>query len=135
MRSTGSALVAAVLLAFAVAACSSDPSAPTPVRENGGGNFTTINILGNDGSGAFYPSPVGAAQGSSIVWTNTDSETHHIVATDGSFDTGELIPGGTSSLIVLATNGAHYYCTLHTNERGVINASNGFPPPCTGQYC
>jgi plastocyanin len=129
-------LLGAVLIAVSAWSCSSSPASPSVGKGigegGGGGGVTTINILGPDGNGAFLPSPASIAQGSAVVWTNTDSQAHHIVATDNSFDTGELVPGGTSAPIVLGTDGANYYCVLHPEERGSINASGGTPPACVG---
>jgi plastocyanin len=78
--------------------------------------------MASEGDQTFFPNPSSAAQGSQISWVNTDSEVHHIAATDGSFDTGEIAPGATSAAMVLGTNGAHYYCTLHPSEVGSITA-------------
>jgi plastocyanin len=132
-------LLGAALIAVTAWSCSSSPASPSVGKGNGdaggGGGATTINILGADGNGSFLPSPASIPQGSAIVWTNTDSEVHRVVATDNSFDTGELAPGGTSAAIVLSTDGANYYCAIHPAELGSINASNGAPPPCTSPHC
>jgi plastocyanin len=131
-----SLFVAAAVIAVAAAGCSSNsPVAPAQGGEGGGGTTTTISILQGQGNQTFYPSPSTAVQGSRIAWSNTDSEIHHVAATDGSFDTGDLVPGQTSGPIVLGTDGANYYCTLHAGEVGSINSSKGVPPPCAGPHC
>jgi plastocyanin len=70
-----------------------------------------------------------------MAWKNTDSVTHHIVMNDGSKDTGDIPPGGTSAALTLATNGGNYHCTIHPGMVGSINSSTGAPPPCSGAYC
>lgn len=112
---------------------SAAPTSPTP-SGGGGGATTTIAILGNDDE-AFRPSPANAPKGSVVVWASSDDSPHRIVATDGSFDTGVLAPNARSAPIVIGTDGANYYCTIHPGEHGSLNASNGVPPPCTGPHC
>lgn len=134
------ALVGAALLAVTTWACgSSTPAAPrvgVGDAGGGGGGVTTITILGADSSGTFNPSPANIGQGSSMVWSNVDSEVHRIVAVDGSFDTGDIQPGDSSAAIVLRTDGARYYCALHdTTEFGIINNAQGAAPPCDGPHC
>jgi plastocyanin len=69
-----------------------------------------------------------------ISWRNNDSVTHRMVLNDGTFDTGDIAPGATSTARPLPTNGANYHCMIHPGMIGAIAGSNG-PPPCTGQYC
>jgi plastocyanin len=70
-----------------------------------------------------------------MAWMNTDSLTHHIVANDGSFDTGDIAPGQNSPAVMLNENGANYHCAIHPTMVGSINMSTGTPPPCMGAYC
>lgn len=131
------AFVGAGVIALTMWGCGSTPTSPARAFGGGGGGgvFTTINILGSDSSGAFLPSPASVAQGSTVAWTNTNSETHRIVATDNSFNTGDIAPGATSGPVVLRTDGANYFCAIHPSERGSINSSAGTPPPCVGPHC
>ncbi len=124
-------LVGAACLSMAIWGCSSTtPVSPRAgvTESGGGGNVTTISILGADSSGSFQPNPAPVAQGSLMAWQNTDGETHRIVATDNSFDTGDLVSGQTSAPIVLSTNGATYFCSIHPSERGSILTSTGAIP-------
>jgi plastocyanin len=70
-----------------------------------------------------------------MAWTNNDSLTHHIVANDGSFDTGDIAPGQSSAAVMLNENGANYHCAIHPTMVGGINMASGAPPPCMGAYC
>jgi plastocyanin len=135
------ATLALLITAAAVSACGSSstpsPSAPSVTGGGAGGSTAAIQvyILGRDGASSFRPSPVNAPRGSSMVWINSDTEPHRIVAVDGSFDTGELQPDAQSGPVELSTDGARYYCPLHEGETGSINAANGAPPPCSGDHC
>ncbi len=124
-------LVGAACLSMAICGCNSTtPVSPSAgvTESGGGGGVTTISILGADSSGSFQPNPATVAQGSLMAWQNTDSQTHRIVATDHSFDTGDLVSGQTSAPIVLSTNGASYFCSIHPSERGSIYTSSGTIP-------
>jgi plastocyanin len=75
-------------------------------------------------------------QGSSVAWHNNDGTTHRIVANDGSFDTGNIAPGATSSAVRPAAAGANYHCSIHPSMTGAIGSQQGTAPPeCTGPYC
>ena len=124
--------IVGVLAALAIAACSNDsggsPTTPT-------GNAATITIVANNGSQSFTPNPAQAG-GQVAVWRNSHGEMHRIVANDGSFDTGDLLPGATSTMLMLAAAGINYHCAIHPTMIGAIGGSGGeAPPPCVGVYC
>ena len=128
MRSVVVAGLATLLVALSVTACSSDsPMAPTS-------NASTVSIVGERGSQSFSPNP--ASGGRMVVWRNDDGVTHRIVANDGSFDTGDLAAGATSTAVQPAAGGLNYHCSIHpTTMFGSIRGSGGgAPPPCT-VYC
>jgi plastocyanin len=53
-----------------------------------------------------------------------DSTVHHIVMNDGSFDSGDIGPGGTSPTMRLNSAGGSYHCTIHpTTMFGSVNVS------------
>jgi plastocyanin len=124
-------------------ACSDSPVAPASpsvvATSGGGGGGPTativIAILGGGGTEAFRPSPVTFVPGVPIEWLNSDTENHRVVATDGSFDTGELEPDAASAPITLTTDGASYFCALHPGEVGVIRSVIRSLPPCSGTNC
>jgi plastocyanin len=107
---------------------------PTPIGGGGGGG-ATIAIAGIRGSQSFNPNPATVVQGASVAWVNADGVTHRLMANDGSFDTGNIAPGATSSALTLRDDGANYHCTIHPSMVGSINRSSGTPPPCQGAYC
>ena len=109
---------------------SGSPSAPTPTS-----NATTISISGERGSQSFSPNPASAG-GRMVLWRNDDGDTHRIVANDGSFDTGDLAPRATSTMVQMPEGGLNYHCSIHpTTMFGAIGGGGGeSPPPCT-IYC
>ncbi len=122
--------VAVLLIAFATCGCgsSSTPAGPSQTVNSGGGGGGSspvpaqVYILGEAGGESFRPSPVTAAQGSTLVWINSDTEVHRIVAADGSFDTGDLAPDAQSAPIVVGAAGSNYSCAIHPSEVGSISA-------------
>ncbi len=105
------------------------PTAPTS-------NTTTISIAGQRGSQSFSPNPASAG-GRMVMWRNDDGETHHIVANDGSFDTGDIAPSATSTMVQMPQGGLNYHCSIHpTTMFGAIGGGGGAAPPaCEGLYC
>jgi plastocyanin len=140
MRVTGrlAGLVAGSLFAMACGGGSSspppggNPAGPTPPPA---GASTTISIVGDRGASSFTPNPATAGQGRTVAWQNTDGVVHRIMSNDGTFDTGNIAPGATSTAVTLATDGANYHCTIHPGMIGAVNSNSGAPPPCTGIYC
>jgi plastocyanin len=127
----GAALaVAAAAAMWSCGGGSSNPTSPGPATSS-----ATVNIMGQLGARSFSPNPASVNQGSMVVWHNSDNVTHHIVLNDGSLDTGDIAPGGSSAALQLAANGANYHCMIHPSMVGSINMATGTPPPCQGPYC
>lgn len=73
-------------------------------------------------AGQFSPNTLTMYLGSTVSWTNTDTETHSIVSEDGiSFNSGNIVPGGTFSFKPLANGMYSYYCGLHASVKGVLS--------------
>jgi plastocyanin len=105
---------------------------PTTVPAN---TATTIDIVGERGAQSFSPNPAAVRQGTTFIWRNTDNRVHHIVMNDGSLDSGDIAPGGSSPTLRLDSDGANYHCTIHPGMVGSVNRAAGAPPPCEGPYC
>jgi len=81
-----------------------------------------VTIVGQKGMLSFAPNPAPVAPGASVVWRNTDGATHRIVMNDGSFDSGDIAPGGSSPAMRRGPLGGGYHCTIHpTMMVGTIN--------------
>ncbi len=128
----------ALLASLAASACGGGgSSATTPSSTNTTNNTTTtatITIVGQNGTQAFTPNPASFG-GMQVVFKNNDSAAHRVVLNDGSVDTGDIPPGGTSRAVTMPGAGANYHCSIHTGMIGSTAASGAAPPPCEGLYC
>jgi len=69
----------------------------------------------------FVPTTIHAQPGETVTVYNSDQLLHRIVADDGSFDTGVMIPG--ASFTVKAGDPGtviSYHCTLHSRMKGKV---------------
>ena len=116
----------AVVLAVAVACGGSGggtpQTQPSGVPSGGGNNVnaTTISILGDRGGASFTPNPAPSGN-ADLVFKNTDTQIHRIVANDGSFDSGDIAPGTTSKAVSMTTDGTNYHCLIHPDMIGAVS--------------
>ena len=91
------------------------PSSGTPAD-------VTIVITGNNGGNSFSPNPGTVRSGQTVAWRNADSTAHTATADNGSFNTGTIAPGATSSPIGMSTAGTFsYHCTIHPTMVGSLS--------------
>jgi plastocyanin len=130
-------LLFGAILVFAAWGCSgsdgagsSGPGMPAPTPNTAPSGATTVSIMGQSGAQSFSPNPAPITQRSLVVWRNMDSTVHRIVMNDGSFDSGDIGPGGTSATMRLSSSGGDYHCTIHpTTMFGSINVATDPPAP------
>jgi len=104
-------------------------SMPAPSTTGSSASTVTVAIVGPNTSRSFDPNPAPAAQGALVVWHNMDTTPHRIVMNDGSFDTGNIMPGSSSQTMRLSSSGWSYHCTIHpTMMFGSINVATTEPP-------
>ena len=108
-----------VVLALTTAACSSDdtptPSNPTVTPD------VTINIQANNGAQSFAPNPASARVGQTVAWRNVDTITHTATQDGGSFQTGNIAAGVTSTPIMMSSAGTFtYHCSIHPGMVGTL---------------
>jgi plastocyanin len=129
----------ALVVALTTVACggggSSTPTSPSPSGGGAAAAGVTVSITASAGSQAFNPNPATIATTGTVAWANRDGAMHRIVANDGTFDTGDIVPGATSRTITPPAAGTNYHCTIHPTMIGAIAAQGQPPPPCTGPYC
>jgi plastocyanin len=69
----------------------------------------------------FQPADVEVDVGEEVVWTNGDDFAHTAMATDESFDTGDLAPGATSAPVSFEEPGTYsYFCGIHNSMTGTV---------------
>lgn len=66
----------------------------------------------------FVPRELHVAPGAVVTWTNSSGETHTVTADDGSFDSGDVDPGGTFTQEFDAPGSYPYYCGPHGGPGG-----------------
>ena len=71
-----------------------------------------------------------------VLWRNSNGDTHRIVGNDGTFDTGDLVPGATSRMVQMPQGGLNYHCSIHpTTMFGAIGGAGGEAAPPCEDYC
>jgi len=80
-------------------------------------NYTTRVSIQNS---AFSPASVTVMETGSILWVNGDAEqVHTVTADDGSFDSGNIEPGGAFGLAFNKIGPHPYHCKYHS-EKGLV---------------
>lgn len=69
---------------------------------------------------AFDPSTLTVAKGTTIEVTNDDGATHTLSARDGSFDTGDLSGGASTTLTLSKAGTFEYRCKIHDYMTGKL---------------
>jgi len=117
------------------------PTTPsTPSGGTGGtsnGATVTIAITGQGGKLAFNPNPATVNAGQLVVFKNNDVVAHHVILDDGTVQTADIPPGGTSAAVAMGTSGSKsYHCSIHPGMVGGFNGQEVEPPPnCNQAYC
>ncbi len=63
------------------------------------------------------------AAGQSVAWTNTGAQVHTVTADDGSFDSGSIASGSTSSLEFDTPGTFTYHCTPHPWMKATVTVT------------
>lgn len=61
----------------------------------------------------FTPDKLEVSVGDTITWVNRDIAPHTATATEGGWDTGELVKGAEASITVTAGMETSYFCAFH----------------------
>ena len=90
-------IVAGIVLFFAgtgfMAACSKS----NDMNNNGGITADAIISMKN---AVYSPADITLYRGAKIVWVNDDNMVHTVTATDSSFNSGDINPAGTYTLVL-----------------------------------
>lgn len=102
------------LLLLAGISCSSPTSTnPTPSE-------TTISMAGD----RFTPETITIRHGTTVTWVNDDEEVHTATSdmSEGGWNTGDIMPGGSRSITFHTPGTYPYHCTYHVSMgmRGTI---------------
>ncbi|HYM57852.1 MAG TPA: cupredoxin family copper-binding protein [Solirubrobacteraceae bacterium] len=103
-----SARLAVALAALAVAVVA---AAPARAAER------TVDMPGK----FFEPPSLTLLAGDTVTWTNSDASAHNVAALDGSFESGNLGPGGRFSFTFQQPGRVPYRCTIHPFMSGSLD--------------
>ncbi|HWQ19325.1 MAG TPA: cupredoxin family copper-binding protein [Methanotrichaceae archaeon] len=99
-----------VAILAAVSACTAQPT-----------TTNTVEIRNN----TFQPGSLAVPAGTTVTWINYDPAAHTVTASDGSFDSGEILSGG-RFMFTFANPGTYIYgCRIHPNMQGTIQVAPG----------
>jgi plastocyanin len=62
---------------------------------------------------SFLPLEVHVGPGAMVLWTNSSPLGHTVTADDGAYDSGNVDPGGTFSMVFDAPGVYQYFCAPH----------------------
>jgi len=69
---------------------------------------------------AFLPGEIEVKVGTTITWTNLDSDPHTVTANDRSFDSGRMEEGDTFSFTFDTVGSFEYFCEYHPGMTGTV---------------
>jgi len=98
--------------------CSKNDSSYGSNGGSGSGNAVSIKNF------AFSTGSLSVTKGTTVTWTNNDAVTHTVTADDGSFNSGNIAPGGKFSHIFSAAGTVAYHCNIHTSMKAKVVVAN-----------
>ena len=117
-------ILPAVLITFALSSMScgdDDGDDNNPMNPGGGNADVTITIDGGM-NGTYTPSPANMTVGQTVRWRNNDVMAH-TATHPTAFNTGQISPGGTSTVFTMSNAGTfNYVCTVagHTMNGQIV---------------
>lgn len=103
--------LAALAITATIFSCSKEKD-----NDNENPQGTTVRIT----STGFSPALLNVTAGTTVVWQDADQGSHTVVADDGSFDSGSMLPGATFNHTFSAIATHNYHCGNHPAEKGTI---------------
>jgi plastocyanin len=64
-------------------------------------------------------------QNSTVIFVNQDSTKHTVTANDGSFNSGDILPGGTWSYMFKTPGTYSFHCIYHSWMKGTVTVVSG----------
>ena len=105
-------LIAALVLALAIYACSKSSTTTQPP----GGNTKTINI-----SGMTFPASTTVTKGTTVIWHNADAFAHTVTSDDGTtFNSGNVAANASFTYLANTAGTFGYHCNIHPGMTGSL---------------
>jgi plastocyanin len=107
------------------------PQQPEVGQQESQGGGTGVSIVPGASTlttDAFQPNPIQVSVGSTVTWTNDDSQPHTATSgqdatPDGRFDSGIMAPAATFDFTFTEAGEYPYFCLLHPNQVGTVSVS------------
>jgi plastocyanin len=98
----------------------SDPAKPAkaPAQSTAPALVRTMAVNIHDRT--FDPAQLSVAPGTTVIWTNGDTEAHTVTADNGLFDSGVLEPGQSYSTWLGGSGTVAYHCKIHPDMKGTV---------------
>jgi plastocyanin len=126
-------LIATAALLVSMAACGESSTPVAPTRTNPApsptppplANTASVSIVPGAQvltTTAFNPNPITIGTGTTVTWTNNDSNVAHTSTADGgAWDSGALAPGAAFSHTFNTVGTFTYHCRIHPNMVGTVS--------------
>ncbi len=95
-------------------ACSKSSSGYGGNNTSGSGSAVSIKSM------AFSITSLSVTAGTKVTWTNNDGIDHTVTADDGSFDSGNIAPGGTFNHTFATAGTVNYHCAIHSMMKASV---------------
>lgn len=117
-------LILVVVALIAIASCgkSSTPTNPSPTSSPLPSGSTVSIVQGASAltTTAFNPNPLNITRGMTVTWVNNDNTTHTSSSNAGTWNSGNIAPGGNFSVTFQSAGTFPYQCTIHPNMVGTV---------------
>lgn len=124
-------LISPIISLFSPLPLSSPPSTTTVTTRTGSPQRVLVLILQgaarNPSAPGYDPPSIKVVLGvnSTVTWVNQDREVHTVTATDGSFDSGDLVPSANFTYTLTRQGTYTYFCLYHPWMKGTILVLGG----------
>lgn len=123
MKKACAVLSALLVLSIAIVAGSGCGSSSSDGDGSGGGGATTVT--GNTAEvmmqgSKFNPADLVVDRGATVTWSNDDSTTHTVTASNKVFDSGNMSKGQNFGYTFNESGTFEYACTIHPSMKGKI---------------
>ena len=109
-----------VLLTVATAACGSSKTPTTPTPSPTPASVSIPVGARTLGANSFVPNPVTVTVGSTVTWANNDTIAHNSISDGGTWNSGNIPPGGTFAFTFQSKGTFPYKCTIHAGMVGTV---------------
>ncbi|HEV3412092.1 MAG TPA: cupredoxin domain-containing protein [Puia sp.] len=108
---TGSLMILLVAIAMLMVACSKS-------NNNGNANNNSAKVYMKNS--VFSNTNLQIAMGTTVTWINDDTAVHTVTADNGSFDSGNINPGGSFNWTFSSVGTFAYHSKLQTGMTGIV---------------